>query len=958
MTQKEIAYKKIAELIERFDEHIDEYKRGGYNETQTRNDYIDPFFEALGWDIYNKQGHAEAYRDVIHEDKIKVGGATKAPDYCFTLTGTKKFFVEAKKPSINIKGDITPAYQIRRYGWSAKLPIAIVTDFEEFSVYECNRKPNPNDKASTSRIKYLTYKDYLNEFDYLWETFSKERILKGSFDKYVQSDVKKRGTTTVDDEFLKEIDGWRKYLATTFALRNKQLSEDEINYAVQKTIDRIIFLRICEDRSIEIYGNLKNALKKGDYYKNLFEQFYTADEKYNSGLFDFKEDKLTPSLAVDNKVIKNIIQELYYPLSPYEFSVLPADILGHVYERFLGKTIRLTPSHYAKIEEKPEVRKAGGVYYTPKYIVDYIVENTVGKAAPLNPPKGGKLTPKDVEKIKIVDPACGSGSFLIDAYQYLLDWHLKYYTNNPPSPRRRGAGGEVITPDGNLTTAEKKRILLNNIYGVDIDPQAVEVTKLNLLLKAMEGETQASINKQLSLFHERVLPNLSNNIKCGNSLIGTDFYDTQLLIPLKKGGSERSEQGDVTEQIKKINAFDWEKGFPEIFEKGGFDVVIGNPPYLSTKRGFAEENPIKIYLKKNYKTAIGQFDAYTLFIEKSINILKRNGIWSFIIPKPILTNENMEIVRKMILENGNLKNIADFGVPFKDANVESTVLVLNKSSKQTFTIVQFYVKEKETKKKEIQQKIFLKTPFNSFLINMSDEIISILLKVENNSTRIRDLSLIFVRGIEGGKKDESIKYTFEKHYKKLLRGEDVNRYKIKFSNSFVDVNYLNTKKFKTKEIYEVDKKILIRRVGNTLQAFLDKEQYWNLNTIYNLHLKNNDYEYFLGIFNSKLINFWFKNKFAFEDKLFPYTRISQLNQIPIRNINFNNSKEKQTHDTIVQLVENLLNLNKELKKTKLETQRNQLQRAIEHAEDRIDELVYGLYGLSEEEIRIVEGGNK
>ena len=224
-------------------------------------------------------------------------------------------------------------------------------------------------------------------------------------------------------------------------------------------------------------------------------------------------------MIIDDKVLKNIFKELYYPYSEYEFSVMPADILGSVYERFLGKTIRLTRAHYTKVEEKPEVRKAGGVYYTLKYVVDYIVEDTFGKLV-----KGKK--PGDVAKIKICDPACGSGSFLMDAYQYLLDWHYQYYKENPPRKKK----DSPLAPDGHLTTAEKKRILLNNIFWVDIDTQAVEVTKLNLLLKAMEGEAKASISQQLNLFHERVLPNLESNIKCGNSLIGSDFYDGQLEL--------------------------------------------------------------------------------------------------------------------------------------------------------------------------------------------------------------------------------------------------------------------------------------------------------------------------------------------------------------------------------------------------------------------------------------------
>jgi adenine-specific DNA-methyltransferase len=345
----------------------------------------------------NSNGYAEAYREVIHEDKVKIGGATKAPDYSFRLSGGKRlFFVEAKKPSVFVKDEILPAYQIRRYGWSAKLPISIITDFEEFAVYYCTKKPNPADKASTARIKYLTFKDYSKEFDFLWDTFSKEKVLKGSFDKFVASDTHKKGTTTVDKEFLQSLDHWRTLIAIDICKQNKNLDEDEINFAVQQTIDRLIFLRIAEDRSIEPYGQLKDSILQGNYYDNLFSLFRNADDKYNSGLFDFKKDLISKHLVVDNKVIKTIVNDLYYPQSPYEFSVLSVEILGSAYEQFLGKQIRVDQSHRVKIEEKPEVRKAGGVYYTPQYIVDYIVQNTVGKLI-----EG--QTPIEVSKIKIVD---------------------------------------------------------------------------------------------------------------------------------------------------------------------------------------------------------------------------------------------------------------------------------------------------------------------------------------------------------------------------------------------------------------------------------------------------------------------------------------------------------------------------------------------------------------------------
>ncbi len=514
MTTKESALQKISELVQRFNQQFESYKRVDYNETMTRRDFIDPFFKALGWDIDNEQGFAEAYREVIHEDRVKVGSATKAPDYSFRLVGGKRlFFVEAKKPSVDIKEGVQSAYQVRRYGWSAKLSICVITDFEEFSVYDCNSKPKPDDKASVARIRYIHFNDYLKEFDFLWDTFSKEQVLKGSFDKFLQGTANKKGTATVDKDFLQSLDNWRSQLASSISRNNHHLDEDELNFAVQQTIDRIIFLRIAEDRGIEPYGNLQKCIEsatplqggQGGYYQNLFEQFILADDKYNSGLFDFKKDQICSSLLIENKVVKSIINELYYPVSPYEFSVLSVEILGSAYEQFLGKVIRVTPAHFTKIEEKPEVRKAGGVYYTPQYIVDYIVQNTVGKLIQ------GK-TPAQVAEIKICDPACGSGSFLIGAFQYLLDWHKNYYNARSPLSSRRGVGGEVLTPQGNLTTAEKKRILLNNIYGVDIDVNAVEVTKLSLLLKCLEGETSASIAYQFSMFNERVLPTLDNNI--------------------------------------------------------------------------------------------------------------------------------------------------------------------------------------------------------------------------------------------------------------------------------------------------------------------------------------------------------------------------------------------------------------------------------------------------------------
>ena len=291
----------------------------------------------------------------MHRIKPHAPPLVRAPVNSFRLVGGKRlFFVEAKKPSVTIKDDILPAYQVRRYGWSAKLAISIITDFEEFAIYDCTKKPNPSDKAATARLKYIQYSDYLKEFDFIWDTFSKEKVLQGSFDKFVQSDTYKKGTTTVDNEFLQSLDRWRTYLATSISWNNKNLNEDEINFAVQQTIDRIIFLRIAEDRSIEPYGNLKSVLKSGEYYDNLFRIYQEADDKYNSGLFDFGKDKISKTLKVDNKVVKSIINELYYPESPYEFSVLSVEILGTAYEQSLGKQIKVDRHIVLKLKKNQQ----------------------------------------------------------------------------------------------------------------------------------------------------------------------------------------------------------------------------------------------------------------------------------------------------------------------------------------------------------------------------------------------------------------------------------------------------------------------------------------------------------------------------------------------------------------------------------------------------------------------------
>lgn len=953
MQTKDEALEKIKSLVQRFDEQKEFYRRADYNETQTRRDFIDPFWKALGWDIDNENGYAESYREVIHEDRVKVGNATKAPDYSFRLVGGKRlFFLEAKKPSVSVKDDIAPAYQVRRYGWSAKMPISVITDFEEFAIYDCANKPKPTDKASNGRIKYLQYSDYLNEFDFIWNTFSKEKVLKGSFDKYITSDKNKKGTTTVDKEFLQSLDKWRVDLALNIALRNKEITEDELNFIVQHTIDRIIFLRIAEDRSAEPYGELQTDIKNGTFYQNLLYRFHQADQKYNSGLFDFKKDKISEKITIDNKVIKEIISELYYPVCPYEFSVLSVEILGSAYEQFLGKQISLSKNGKAVIEEKPEVRKAGGVYYTPQYIVDYIVKNTIGKLIE-------NKTPKEVSKIKITDPACGSGSFLIGAYQFLLNWHKDFYTEN--GKVSKGNKSNPLTPTGELTTAEKKRILLNNIYGVDLDSNAVEVTKLSLLLKCMEGETKETIEAQAKLFHDRILPTLDNNIKSGNSLIDLDYYDQEL---------------DFDEE-RKVKPFSWQKAFPEVFQQGGFDCVIGNPPYVDLKGHPAEL--VKYYFKKFLSTE-NRINLYSIFVEKSLDILSDKGIFGFIIPNSLLYQSSYEQMRKIILNDWNVDSIVRLpDNVFHGVKAETIIITINKTKGKTHcllydrndTINQVDVSTaKECK--SIQSKDWAKNEFSAFDIFSNEQEKNLLKKIETDKTELVELC-DFTLGITPYDKyknhtpEQITNRVFhsttkkDKTFKPLLEGADVKRYSVEWGQKEY-ISYGDWLGAPRQQRFFSNPRILVRQIvsGNPLRIYAGytEEELYNVQSVFNIVTKENvdiNLKYLLAIINSNLMNFYHGYKYLDLSKnLFQKILIQNCKKFPIKTINPKSKTEVQKQSEIIKLVEQLLTLNKDFQTVTLADKKEQLENRISFTEDKINKIIYDLYDLTENEIKLIE----
>ena len=1004
-----IAPENIRVLVDRFGTNLDQLRSAAYNETQIRREYLDPLFMALGWDVDNRQGFALPYREVIHEDSIIVAGGTKAPDYSFRVGGVRKFFVEAKKPSVNLKEDAHPAFQLRRYAWSANLPLSILTDFEEFAVYDCHTRPTKLDKASNSRVSFFTFKDYLHKWEEIHSVFSKEAVLRGSFDKYAETKKGKRGTADVDDVFLEEIEIWRSLLARNIALRNPKLSQVELNFAVQRTVDRIIFLRICEDRGIETYGTLQDLASGERAYKRLVDLFHQADDKYNSGLFHFRPEKdrsespdgFTLDLKIDDKVVKDIIGGLYYPESPYEFSVLPADILGSVYERFLGKVIRLTKGHQAKIEEKPEVRKAGGVYYTPKYIVDYIVKNTVGKLVEGN-------TPKDVSAIRVLDPACGSGSFLIGAYQFLLDWHRDWYAAHEPEKLATTKKAAVyVAPGGEwkLTTTERKRILLNNIYGVDIDTQAVEVTKLSLLLKVLEGENEQTINAQLTMFHERALPDLGNNIKCGNSLIAPDFFDGQLIV----GSEERMT----------VNPFDWQIEFKGIMERGGFDAVVGNPPYVRIQR---VDHSQADYLFRVYKTASSKTDLSTVFIDKALSLSSSRGRVGFISTSQWMSTDYGKGLRGLLADR-RINEIVDFGsLPvFEGAQTYPGIFILSPipiyetfalkrigntselclsglDSARTVTIVADVLKADswnlglfnlETHLHEHGISFRLLSEVGDAMIGAltgMDEVFvvtkdkvsqegleqQLLLPYAYRGAEVRAYEMVdpqariiypYEEGPDGGAvliPEKELRTHFPKIHAHLLAFKDALSKRMDSRRLYAEgrdwYRYLRPGRYE----YIRPSKLVIKGIDTKATVgFLGKNVAFNGANCPAIILKDGaeiSAEFLAGILNSSLATYFFRQ--ICPPKLGGYLRFNanSVNRMPIPAIDISDASKRTSFQQIQEVVKSRVALGRKATNARTDHERTALQRQIDTTDKQIDALVYELYGLTEEEIRIVEGG--
>ena len=985
----------IEQLVQNYESNRVDYLKAEYNETLLRNEFLDPLFQILDWDVRNMSGKSSNQREVILEEGLKTdaNSNTKKPDYTFRLFSERKFFVEAKKPSVAIHQNDANARQVRRYGFTAKLKISVLSNFEYLIIYDCSVPVEGDDGYQKARIRSYHYSEYVEKIDELKLLLGKDSVYTGEFDKQWQEIEDRINHFSVDKLFLSQINEWRLQLGNEILQVSPDIDIEELNDSVQSYINRILFLRVCEDRNIEQYKTLLSIADNGQR-ESLLAKFTEADSKYNSGLFDqLLNDEIISNV---DSVFWDIIKQLYFPESPYSFAVFGSDVLGQIYEIFLWEKLYLHDGVLILLP-KPE-NQDRDIVTTPNFIVSRIVEEVLIK-------KAASLSLAEILNLRIADIACGSGAFLLEAFQQLSDLAIdKLLDENP----------DILIPTGvgtfKLPLEVKRDLLINCLYGVDKDYNAVEAAKFGLLLKLLENEESSSLGDV-----KPYLPELDDNLKWGNSLIG----------PSDVANLSKENQDSIN---------------PYQFDEDGFDIIIGNPPYMSTeniKKYIPLEKPI--YSSK-YATAYKQFDKYFVFTERAISLLKEEGVLGYIIPSKLMkVGAGIKLRKYLSRLNGGLYNLVSFGAiqifpnkttytclvyasnaksshisyeevrnleswilkedntPYKNSfpkeNIDNEVwgfypssleiayaTILSQSvplieitgkgrvtngiqtSKNALYIIQpyklddtyayFKIKNENHKIEKTLLRTYYKTPgrraekakFNTYNYLEPNAYVIFPYKVDGNNVVV----------IEEAELEQNYPFCYQyfKHYENAIRSRDVSPpiqhndwYKFGRSqhlNSWEAERKIVVGVLSTGDKYVIDKTKAIVSSGGTagycIISLPDNSQY----SIY----------YIQAILNSKYCE-WLAGLYG---EVFRGGYIARgtkvLEKLPIRSIDFSNPEETELHNAIAALQQELIEVHSELASNTSARNRTRLQRRFNSLRTDMISNLKGIYALGDDDLLI------
>ena len=878
-----INFERIIELISKYDQIKKSGEIKKYNEETTKKDFILPLFEALGWNVYNK-GNKDS--SVSAEETI----SKKRVDYGFRINGIPKFFLEAKSlKEEDIQNNPKYVTQAIDYAWMKSCSWAILSNFETIAVYNADWKSpyfngnlffilHPNDFLTDDRFKKL----------------SKEAFQRDELDDLASKYGKKQVKNPIDKQLLLDMIRFREILSKDIVKNNqdKHLTQEDIDESVQRILDRLIFIRNAEDRGLEenqLQSNVRQwySRGKGHLLKEISRIYADYDKNYNSKLF---AHHLCDDLYIENEALQEVIEGLNQSKDEsyrYDFSIIESDVLGNIYEQYLGNILKSTPKR-AKLEESKTHRKEQGIYYTPSYIVDYIVKNTVGEFIKTH-------TPEEIKKVRILDPACGSGSFLIRAYKELEN----YWLHNSDFAQ--------TTLESEEFYSKRVEILKNNIFGVDLDPKAVEIAQLNLLLQISERKQR--------------LPILQNNIKVGNSLIDDPTI------------SDR--------------AFKWEEEFPEIMNGGGFNIVFGNPPYGKEQLALLR------------KTEFNQHnDIYSAFLEEAKRLLKSEGFMGFITPVSWQTGEKYKFVRNKLLQAAFPVKLVNLPYDvFPDAYVDTCIVILSKKPRNVFTFTNYSKTESsnelsdaDTRAVTIRMKDVLNDPYKRILPGAAYYKFRNRFN-DNSFMKLGDLT-ISTRGPEANKYRIAGESDLHEAGYPFFQG-NVYRYSInkkKNVSAIVESDFNNTyRQFYTGE------RILVRRIINRqdrIMATLTNEDFLHKKDLYVFKSTDTSVEnkYLLSLINSKLFSYIYVNTSTISLKDdFRQTTLAELRRLPVLLA----TKEQQTK--LSHMVDQFFGLLRELQ-TLRENTDNYKEKIlqIQKLDEKIDEMIYKLYEIKEDEVRMIE----